>query len=193
MKTIDKKLYEAMFLVDSVDAASDWDGIQTTIKNILKKVEAEVVSLRKWDDRRLAYDIDGKSKGTYILCYFRTDGRRNHEIERAVRLSERIMRALILRTEDRDEKDIEKDMQKDTPTMLAEKDRQIPPQQEQKVEPEKLDAAKTQGDAFEVTDEPVDHEETPEDAETIDDEEPTEDEEPMEDEELLDDKQEQLE
>ena len=131
MKTIAKKLYEAMFLVDSALAGSDWDGVIATIKNMLQRAEAEIVSLRKWADRRLAYEIDHKSKGTYILCYFRADGSRIRDIERNVRLSERIMRVLILSTENHTIEDIEREpilqkdskmgTQKDTPTMQTEK------------------------------------------------------------------------
>ena len=99
MKTAAKKLYEAMFLVDSAQAGSDWDGILATIKSILQKAEAEIVSLKKWADRKLAYKINHKTKGTYILCYFRADGKRIAEIERDVQLSERIMRVLILNAE----------------------------------------------------------------------------------------------
>lgn len=109
METIVKKLYEAMFLVDSAEAASDWDGINSTIQRILEKAEAEVVSIRKWDDRRLAYEIGGKSKGVYILCYFRAQGERLGEIERNVQLSERILRVLILSAEDREQADLDKD------------------------------------------------------------------------------------
>ena len=54
------KLYEGMFLIDSSLAGSDWDGINVAIRKILEKAEAEIVSIEKWDDRRLAYEIDGK-------------------------------------------------------------------------------------------------------------------------------------
>jgi small subunit ribosomal protein S6 len=92
-----KKLYEAMFLADSGEAASDWEGLEKTIRKILSRNHAEVVSLRKWDERRLAYEVQGKGRGTYILCYFRADGDGVGGIERDVQLSERIMRVLILR------------------------------------------------------------------------------------------------
>jgi small subunit ribosomal protein S6 len=101
------KLYEAMFLVDSAEATTDWDGITTTIKNILEKAGADIVSIRKWDDRKLAYEIKGKGKGTYILCYFKAEGSKLRDIERDIRLSERIMRALILCAEHRKIEDIE--------------------------------------------------------------------------------------
>lgn len=109
MKTIAKKLYEAMFLVDSAQAGADWDGVIDTIKSILARAEAEIVSLKKWADRRLAYEINHKIKGTYILCYFKANGSRIREIERDVQISERIMRVLILNAEEQTLEDIEKD------------------------------------------------------------------------------------
>ena len=117
MKTVAKRLYEAMFLVDSNLAASDWDGVLTTIKNILSRAQAEIVSLKKWGERRLAYEINHKGKGTYVLCYFRADGYRIPDIERNVRLSERIMRVLIVNAENR----LIKDIEKDAPAVQAEK------------------------------------------------------------------------
>ncbi|MDD5063555.1 MAG: 30S ribosomal protein S6 [Phycisphaerae bacterium] len=102
------KLYEAMFLIDSGEAATDWDGINATIKNILEKAGAEIVSMRKWDERKLAYTINGKGKGTYILCYFKAEGGKLQGIERDIQLSERIMRALILCAEDRPVEEIDK-------------------------------------------------------------------------------------
>jgi small subunit ribosomal protein S6 len=96
------KLYEAMFLVDSAEATADWDGVTTAIRNILEKEGAEIVSLRKWDDRKLAYAISGKSKGAYILCYFKAEGGKLRNIEKSIHLSERIIRALILCAEQRD-------------------------------------------------------------------------------------------
>jgi small subunit ribosomal protein S6 len=120
LKTVvNKKLYEAMFLVDSAEAAGDWDGVNGAIRKILERAGAEIVSIRKWDERKLAYDINGKSRGTYILCYFRVDGVRIREIERDVQLSERIMRVLILCAEHMSQEDIEKD----TPALLVEKQR----------------------------------------------------------------------
>jgi small subunit ribosomal protein S6 len=96
-----------MFLVDSAEATTDWDGVTATIKNILEKAGAEIVSIRKWDDRKLAYEINGKGKGTYILCYFRAAGSKLRDIERDIQLSERIMRVLILCAEHRQAEDVE--------------------------------------------------------------------------------------
>ncbi len=130
METVTKKrLYEGMFLVDSSKAGADWDGIVASIRKILEKGGAEIDSIRKWDDRRLAYDIKGKSRGTYILSYFRADGGRIKDIEKAVRLSEKIMRVLILSAERLSPEDIEKD----TPATRAEmeKEKRKAPQEDE--------------------------------------------------------------
>jgi small subunit ribosomal protein S6 len=109
LETAMKRLYEAMFLVDPALANSDWDGITSSIKEVLMKADAEIVILKKWAEKKLAYEINHKSRGTYILCYFRADGQKIHQVERAVQLSEKFMRVLILSAENRSLEDIEKE------------------------------------------------------------------------------------
>jgi len=106
LKVTVKRLYEGMFLVDSAQAAADWDGVLEAIRTVLDRAGAEIVSMRKWDERRLAYEIKGVSRGTYILTYFKVDGRKISEIERDVQLSERIMRAMILNAEHKGREDV---------------------------------------------------------------------------------------
>jgi len=134
-----------MFLVDSAQA-QNWNAIIATIKTILERAEAEIVSMKKWDDRKLAYGIGGKTRGTYILCYFRADGERIRDIERDVHLSERIMRVLILCAETREKRDIEKDLisQKDSE---METSRDAPAEQAEK---EKHKAAQKAAEKVEV-------------------------------------------
>jgi len=120
LKTANRKLYEGMFLVDSAEAAQNWEGVNENVKTILERAGAEIESIRKWDERKLAYEINGKSRGTYILCYFRAEGGSIRDIEKAVRLSERIMRVLILSAEGMNKEDLVKT----TPAMLAEQQKQ---------------------------------------------------------------------
>ncbi|RKY10736.1 MAG: 30S ribosomal protein S6 [Planctomycetota bacterium] len=108
LSTATKRLYEGLFLVDSGEAAADWDGINDIIKKTLARGDGQIVSMKKWDERRLAYDIGGKSRGTYILTYFQGDPSKVAAIERTVQLSERIMRALIIRTDKMSTEDMEK-------------------------------------------------------------------------------------
>jgi len=105
-----KKLYEVMFLIDSAEAAKDWDGIIELATKMLNKIDAQIITLKKWDERPLAYSIKRCTRGTYILSYFKADGRKITELERDVLLSERIMRALILRVDHLTEEEIIKKM-----------------------------------------------------------------------------------
>jgi small subunit ribosomal protein S6 len=118
METVVKrKLYEGMFLVDSAQAA-DWDATKAVLEGVLKRANADILEMKKWDDRRLAYEINKKARGAYILCYFNADCDKIHDVEKAVQLSEQIMRVLILNTEQMSEDD----MKRDTPAMKAEKE-----------------------------------------------------------------------
>jgi small subunit ribosomal protein S6 len=105
-----KRLYEGMFLVDSALAAADWNGTLALVETVLKRADAEIIALRKWDERRLAYDIEHKSRGTYILSYFKADTQRIGGIEKDVQLNEKIMRVLILTTEGRPQNMIDRDI-----------------------------------------------------------------------------------
>ncbi|MGD0784682.1 MAG: 30S ribosomal protein S6 [Sedimentisphaerales bacterium] len=117
MENVTKRLYEALFLVDSGEAASDWQGINDHVKKIMERNEAEILSIRKWDERPLAYPIMGRKRGTYILVYFNALCVKLSAIERDTQLSERILRVIILRGDHI----TPEDMAKDTPAILAEK------------------------------------------------------------------------
>ena len=115
LETTTKKLYEAMFLVDSAQAGSDWDGTMATINRVLERAEAEVVTIRKWADRKLAYEIDRKSRGTYVLCFFKAAPSKISGMEKDVLLSEKIMRSMITSTEGRSENVLERDIKGEAP------------------------------------------------------------------------------
>jgi len=41
------------------------------VHDILSKHQSEIVASRQWDERRLAYPVEGHKKGTYLLTYFK--------------------------------------------------------------------------------------------------------------------------
>jgi small subunit ribosomal protein S6 len=89
--------YEAMFLLDSTKVAVSWDESVKHVHDILNKHQSEIVASRQWDERRLAYSVEGHKKGTYLLTYFKTEGAELKEISADCRLSELILRELILK------------------------------------------------------------------------------------------------
>lgn len=154
--TATKRLYEAMFLVDSAQAASDWDGTMGAIETVLKRADAEVVVLRKWSERRLAYDIGKVSRGTYLLCYFRAEPLRIIALEKDVRLSEMIMRMLILSAEGRPEGFNEKDTSEEVPEEAKAAD--AAPVEEAAKEPSKAEPEKAPAPAEEAAKKPAEAE-----------------------------------
>ncbi len=110
-----KRVYEALFLIDSALAASQWDHINEVINKIFARAQARVISVRKWDERKLAYEVDRKARGTYILAYFECSSLMVRQLERDVQLSEDILRVLVIRT-DRMKPE---EMEKPTPAMIG--------------------------------------------------------------------------
>lgn len=89
--------YEAMFLLDSARVAVSWDESVKHVHDILTKHQAEIIAHRQWDERRLAYPVNGHKKGTYLLTYFKADGAAMKEIVADCHLSDLILRELVLK------------------------------------------------------------------------------------------------
>ena len=89
--------YEGMFLIDSGKFANDPPGVMTHVRDLLSKTGAAVQSDRVWLDGKLAYPIDGRRRGVHFLVYFQGEGSANTEIARQVRLSDLVLRHIVIR------------------------------------------------------------------------------------------------
>ncbi|GHT03151.1 30S ribosomal protein S6 [Planctomycetales bacterium] len=94
------KLYEAMFIVDSVKAREDYAQIEGVCLNAITRNGGEIVKAVKWDDRRLAYEINKVKRGTYILVHFNLDPLNVQKVDRQIQLNDQILRCLITVDED---------------------------------------------------------------------------------------------
>jgi small subunit ribosomal protein S6 len=92
--------YECMFLVDSGKYASDPDGTIGKLLDMVAKAGGEVVSHRAWQDGRLAYEIEGQRKGLHYLVLFRMPGNGIKTLTRSVKLSELVLRHLVVKHSD---------------------------------------------------------------------------------------------
>jgi small subunit ribosomal protein S6 len=63
----------------------------------LERNQAEIITSRPWDERRLAYPVNGHKKGMYYLTYFRLEGPKLTQIEQDCRINESVLRQLILK------------------------------------------------------------------------------------------------
>ena len=92
-------LYEGMFVMDNRQANRDWDGSLEKLKGMLTKHGAELVRAEKWGERKLAYEMEGRRRGTYMLMYFNATGTAANQIYRECELSDLMLRALIVKIE----------------------------------------------------------------------------------------------
>lgn len=99
-------LYEGMFLLNQQIAAADFGAALEFVREVFRRAEAEVIVLRKWDDRKLAYEVRGQKRGVYILAYFKARAAQIANIERDCNLSEQVVRCLILRADHMGEAEI---------------------------------------------------------------------------------------
>ena len=102
-----KAKYEGMFLLEAGNP--DFQSASEPIRNVLDRNEATALSIKPWDERRLAYEIKGRRRGLYVLTYFEADPLKITEIENDCSLDERIMRVLVLRRDDLTEEQINAD------------------------------------------------------------------------------------
>ncbi|MCG8409451.1 MAG: 30S ribosomal protein S6 [Phycisphaerales bacterium] len=108
------KTYEGMFLLDPA-LASDWSAAEAEINRVLDRAEAKLIGIRNWDDRRLAYTMGRHKRGLYALSYFQADPAKITDLERDVHLSEKLLRALVLRKDKMTDEDIQKSLAADPP------------------------------------------------------------------------------
>ena len=100
-----KNSYEGMFLVDAGQVS--FEVACEPIHTVLERSDAEILSFKEWDDRKLAYTIEDRKRGLYVLVYFKMDPNQVVELERDVQLNERIIRLLVLRREKLTKEEIE--------------------------------------------------------------------------------------
>jgi small subunit ribosomal protein S6 len=93
------KLYEGMFLLDNQVVREDFKAAKRAVTDVLTKHSAEVVSARRWDERRLAYPVKHRRRATYFLAYFNAPSTAGPLLRRDFELDERILRYLIVSTD----------------------------------------------------------------------------------------------
>lgn len=93
--------YECMFLIDSGRYAQDPHGTETAVREILERCGAEVVVMSPWQEGKLAYPIEGHRKGLHYLTYFLMDGSQVEAFNRICKLSEVVIRNLLLEHEEK--------------------------------------------------------------------------------------------
>jgi len=97
-KKVKKKIklsqYEAMFLLPA-SFATELENAQKLVRGMIEHHAGEIIVLKKWDERKLMYEIKGNKRGLYLIAYFKAPGTAVAAIERDVNLSDQVLRVLI--------------------------------------------------------------------------------------------------
>ena len=88
--------YETLFVVDCSLG-------EDTVKELINKFTTLIAdngaidSVDEWGKRRLAYPINDKNDGYYVLVNFKSDGSFTAELERVFGITEGILRSIVIR------------------------------------------------------------------------------------------------
>lgn len=92
-----ENVYEGLFILDANKYARDHDALVAEVEGMITAEGGEVLVSRLWEERRLAYPINGQRKGAYWLMYFRTDSQQITPLNRKCDLHEGVLRQLVLK------------------------------------------------------------------------------------------------
>ena len=90
---------ETIFIVDSSKGEEQVTALVEKFKSLIS-ANGEIVKADDWGKRRLAYEIDDKTEGYYVLANFKADGDFPKELDRQFRITDGILRTIIIRKED---------------------------------------------------------------------------------------------
>ncbi|HEY5313731.1 MAG TPA: 30S ribosomal protein S6 [Pirellulales bacterium] len=96
-----ENVYEGMFILDSNRYGRDPSGVSSQISDLVTKLGGTMLVSRLWEERRLAYAINGQRKGTYWLTYFRLEGTKLATLNRECQINDNMVRSLVLKVDPR--------------------------------------------------------------------------------------------
>ena len=94
-------IYEGLFILNSNRYGRDPEGVAGSVQALIEKQEGTVLVSRLWEERRLAYSINGQRKGTYWLTYFRMDGEKITDLNQQAHREDDLLRHLVIRIDPR--------------------------------------------------------------------------------------------
>lgn len=88
--------YETIFIVDVTKTEEEVNSIVEKMKSLIES-NATVEAVDIWGKRRLAYEIDDKTEGFYVLVSFSSKPEFPKELERVYSITDGIMRYITVR------------------------------------------------------------------------------------------------
>ena len=91
-----KNKYETIFVIDASLAEDQIEALVEKFKSLIAE-NATTESVDVWGKRRLAYPIDYKTEGYYVLINFESQAEFIAELERIYNITDGILRTIVVR------------------------------------------------------------------------------------------------
>ncbi len=91
--------YEAVYIIDTAVEESARKELVTKFNDLVTANGGAIEKVDEWGKRRLAYTIDDKNEGYYVLMHFSSEANLPHELERNLQINENILRYLVIKLE----------------------------------------------------------------------------------------------
>ena len=92
--------YEALYVIDAAMEDQARADLIALFQKLATDNGAEIEKVDEWGKRRLAYAINYKTEGYYVLMYVTAPADLPRELERNFQINENIMRYLVTRIEE---------------------------------------------------------------------------------------------
>ncbi len=88
--------YESIFIINSEVGEDNTKALVEKFKNLLE-TSAQLESIDEWGKRRLAYPINDKNEGYYVLVNFSAESEFPRELERIYKITDGIIKYMIIK------------------------------------------------------------------------------------------------
>ncbi len=89
--------YELLFIIDSAASDEAKDAFIAKLSQIVTDDGGQVEKVDKWGVKKLAYPINYKNDGFYVLMNFECKPELVAEIERQIRINDQAMRHIVIK------------------------------------------------------------------------------------------------
>lgn len=96
-----KRKYEIGFIINPESTEEEVKKIIDSIVDVIKKAKGSVENVDEWGRKQMAYPIQKHNEGIYTFITTETDGSTFTEIERRLSLTEKVIRFVVLRIDDK--------------------------------------------------------------------------------------------
>ncbi len=94
------RYYETIFIVNPDLSDDEYQAVLTRAKEVIERRKGVFVKLQEWGKHRLAYAIKKQERGTYVLLNYCGEGGTSSELERLLKLDERVLKSMTIKLED---------------------------------------------------------------------------------------------